>query len=177
MPGRLVPATTWEKLRIAAVSFSLSRNKPMVFCGHTALDLYGIPVIPAPISFLARASSVGRDRNEFPIGRVDFWWPESRIAGECDGHGRTSTIQRHLLGFSLTMECRGPQDHLNKPGQVSHPSRPTWKHWGARAVRPTTAAPRPSRSLHHAGHRRAATPTGACTLARPRVPARCRAAP
>lgn len=59
-PDDWYPAAPWEKLRIAAVSFSLSRNKPVVFCGHTALDLYGIPVIPAPTSLLARASSVGR---------------------------------------------------------------------------------------------------------------------
>ncbi|MGO1183170.1 MAG: hypothetical protein ACTHZ5_09810 [Micrococcaceae bacterium] len=61
-PEDWYPAPPWEKHRMAAVSFALSRRTPVVFCGHTALDLLGIPVIPAPTTLLARASTKGSAR-------------------------------------------------------------------------------------------------------------------
>ncbi|QCU77071.1 hypothetical protein E7744_01670 [Citricoccus sp. SGAir0253] len=55
-PGRYAPTRRWlllprhERFRLAAVAFSDSRRRPVTFCGTTALDLLGYPVVdPVPV--------------------------------------------------------------------------------------------------------------------------------
>lgn len=74
-PGTYAPTRWWlllepqDRRRVTAVAFSVSRRRPVTFCGPTALELRGFPVVePAPILHVraAHRSHAGSRRQVSP---------------------------------------------------------------------------------------------------------------
>lgn len=74
-PGTYVPTRWWlllepqDRRRVTAMAFSVSRRRPVTFCGPTALELWGFPVVePAPTLHVraAHRSHAGSRRQASP---------------------------------------------------------------------------------------------------------------